>query len=817
MKKVLCSIFSVFILLFLMSFPITSLAEENINVYYEGELLVFDVEPQIINNFTMVPARTIFEAMGAKVKWDEEIQTVTVKKKKKSISMTIGGQITNQDGEVINTETVPVVLNDRTLVPVRLISEFLGAQVEWNENTNTIYITEKEEIEDDSWKENLGTINMTSMEVNGSGVKTDDKIVYITEGGDFEVSGKTEDGIIIVNTDEKVKLRLSGVDITNSDGPAIYFKNTDKGYITLTDGTDNTLTDSEQYNYEDASAPLFSDDNLEIKGNGSLIINANYKHGIAGDDDIRIENGNITINSKIGDGIHAKCGVKIIGGTLNITSDGDGIQSGEWNVIVDGGEINMTTTGEIIGSHKNITGFPNDFERNEPQDDGAKFDSNTLPENYRNNVNEKGGISQILNNIDTSVFDNMTVEEVTEKLKSMVENGELSISGNIEDTQQTQEEGVTTNEKSSKGLKAAEDIYINSGKINIHSIDHSIHSGDITEINGGELNIYSEEGKGMSAHGNLNVNAGDINIEYSTEGIESKAEMTINSGNIHIISTDDGLNAGGTGSDSMEHGVMDSSMILERLAERIVNGNIDNQQNNMPPDFSPGNTEQIMQQPDSLPPNGERPTDNGQNISSFNGQANFGGQRTDVDNNGHSITINGGYIYIDAMADAIDSNGFLEVNGGTIILDGPTSGGDSPLDTDGSMWINGGYIVAVGSNGMLEIPSDDSKQNVLVVSLSEAVQKETIINIKNSSGEDIITFKPSKEYQALIFSSPDLDSDDTYTISYGGTAESESIDGLYSQPSNYIGGTEIGSITTSETISKLGTFGGRFGGGRGGF
>ena len=163
MKKVLCSIFSVFILLFLMSFPITSLAEENINVYYEGELLVFDVEPQIINNFTMVPARTIFEAMGAKVKWDEEIQTVTVKKKKKSISMTIGGQITNQDGEVINTETVPVVLNDRTLVPVRLISEFLGAQVEWNENTNTIYITEKEEIEDDSWKENLGTINMTSM------------------------------------------------------------------------------------------------------------------------------------------------------------------------------------------------------------------------------------------------------------------------------------------------------------------------------------------------------------------------------------------------------------------------------------------------------------------------------------------------------------------------------------------------------------------------------------------------------------------------------------------------------------------------------
>lgn len=815
MKKILCSIVSVFILLSV--FSVTVLADENINVYYEGEMLVFDVEPQIVNNYTMVPARTVFEAMGAKVKWDEETQTVTVKKKKKSISMIIGGEIINQDGQVIDSEAAPVVLNDRTLVPIRLIAEFLGAQVEWDENANSVYITEKEKIEDDSWKENLGTIDMTSMEVSGSGISVEGKTVYIAEGGDFEVSGKTENGMILVNTDEKVKLRLSGVEITNSDGPAIYFENTEKGYITLTDETDNVLTDSEQYNYEDASAPLFCDDDLEIKGYGSLVINANYKHGIAGDDDIKIENGNITINSKIGDGIHAKCGIKISGGTLDITSAGDGIQSGEWNVSVDGAEINITTTGEITSSRNNNIGFNNNFEENEQQAGRIDFDTNASPENRRNNSNEKGGMPQILNDIDTSLFENMTVDEVTEKLKSMVENGEIIIDGVIGGTQQTQDEDVSSNDKSSKGLKAEEDIYINSGIINIHSTDHSVHSGDITEINGGELNIYSEDGKGISAHGNLNINSGDINIEYSTEGIESKAEMTIDGGDIRIISTDDGLNAGGTRSNSMEHGAMDSSIILERLADRIVNGN-NSQQNNITPEFATGDTEQFNRRQDAIPDEGNSPAENRQIAPNFNNRpGNFGGQRTDTDNNGHSITINDGYICIDAMADAIDSNGFLEINGGTIILNGPTSGGDSPLDTDGSMWINGGYIVAVGSNGMLEIPSDDSKQNVLAVSLSEAVQKETIINIKNSSGENIMTFKPTKEYQALIFSSPELSLDETYTVSYGGTAESESLDGLYSQPSNYIGGTEIGSITASETISRLGTFGGRFGGGRGGF
>lgn len=77
--------------------------------------------------------------------------------------------------------------------------------------------------------------------------------------------------------------------------------------------------------------------------------------------------------------------------------------------------------------------------------------SNASPENRRNNLNEKDGMPQILNNIDNSLFENMTVDEVIEKLKSMVENGEIIIDGVIGGTQQTQDEDVSSNDKGSKG------------------------------------------------------------------------------------------------------------------------------------------------------------------------------------------------------------------------------------------------------------------------------------------------------------------------------------------------------------------------------
>ncbi|MGN0179291.1 MAG: carbohydrate-binding domain-containing protein [Monoglobaceae bacterium] len=194
----------------------------------------------------------------------------------------------------------------------------------------------------DEWKNNTGTIKLDSMTVSGDGVSVSGDTVTITKGGDFEVTGTLDDGMIYVKSDEKVKLRLSGMSITNSDGPAIFFDNVEKGFITITENTENYLADGKEYATEDADATLFSNDDLEIKGNGTLTVTGNYKHGIASDDDLSIENGTIIINS-YEHGIKVNNALSILGGDITVKAEtGKGMKAGE-EVLIEDGDIKVTS------------------------------------------------------------------------------------------------------------------------------------------------------------------------------------------------------------------------------------------------------------------------------------------------------------------------------------------------------------------------------------------------------------------------------------------------------------------------------------------
>lgn len=210
---------------------------------------------------------------------------------------------------------------------------------------------------EDAWKLNVGKISLgDTITCTGNGVSVSGKTVNITAGGDFEVVGTTADGMIYVNTTEKVKLRLNGCRITNLDGPAIFFKNVDKGYITIEKGTTNNLTDSKNYSAANAEAKavISSNDDLEIKGAGTLNITANMKHGICGDDDIKIENGNIIINSAPSDGIHCNNTIEITGGTLNITASSDGIDT-DGDIVIDDGNLTISAGDDGIHSELDMT------------------------------------------------------------------------------------------------------------------------------------------------------------------------------------------------------------------------------------------------------------------------------------------------------------------------------------------------------------------------------------------------------------------------------------------------------------------------------
>lgn len=113
-----------------------------ITVTLNGKEIDFDQTPIIVDGRTLVPLRAIFEALGATVDWNGTTQTVTSTKEGVTISMTIGQTEMYKNGEVKRLDVAPQIIGGRTLVPVRAIAESFDIDVEWNGDTNTVILDE---------------------------------------------------------------------------------------------------------------------------------------------------------------------------------------------------------------------------------------------------------------------------------------------------------------------------------------------------------------------------------------------------------------------------------------------------------------------------------------------------------------------------------------------------------------------------------------------------------------------------------------------------------------------------------------------------
>lgn len=107
---------------------------------YFSDLVTFDVSPTMENDRVLVPMRAIFEVLGATVEWDNDNQTVTAKKDDTEIILKIGSDVIYKNGKGIALDVPVKIVNNRTLVPIRAVSEGLGARVEWNEKTQAVLI-----------------------------------------------------------------------------------------------------------------------------------------------------------------------------------------------------------------------------------------------------------------------------------------------------------------------------------------------------------------------------------------------------------------------------------------------------------------------------------------------------------------------------------------------------------------------------------------------------------------------------------------------------------------------------------------------------
>ena len=127
--------------------PGAALAEEPITVFIDGEQLVTEVAPVVENGRTLVPMRAIFEALGATVDWDNDSRTATAVKDEITISITIDEASMIKNGEVITLDVPARIVDTRTMVPVRAVSEGMEAEVEWDGENNRVLITTPAEFE----------------------------------------------------------------------------------------------------------------------------------------------------------------------------------------------------------------------------------------------------------------------------------------------------------------------------------------------------------------------------------------------------------------------------------------------------------------------------------------------------------------------------------------------------------------------------------------------------------------------------------------------------------------------------------------------
>ena len=159
--------------------------------------------------------------------------------------------------------------------------------------------------------------------------------------------------------------------------------------------------------------------------------------------------------------------------------------------------------------------------------------------------------------------------------------------------------------------------------------------------------------------------------------------------------------------------------------------------------------------------------------------------RNDLTIDVHSLLA---YVSEDAdEGDAIDSNGKLTINGGTIYAFAHPSSQDAGLDSGNGTYINGGTVIATGN--MVDQVSSDSKQDFIYASFNK-INADTLIVVKDQDDKIIVAFKTSRTIQNLLYSSEILDYS-SYKIYTGGTIDGEETNGLYTKINSYIGGEEI--------------------------
>ena len=597
------------------------------------------------------------------------------------------------------------------------------------------------------------TLSGSTAQSNGSGVSINNATVTISKEGCYLISGELEDGQIIVDAgdSDKVQLVLDNASIHCSTGSAILVRNADNVKVTLAADSENELSDGTEYqtDNDNPDAALFSKDDLVINGSGSLTVQGNYKHGIAGNDDLVITGGRLTVNS-LSHALRGKDSVAILDGTFVLTSQKDGIQASNtedstkgW-VQIDGGNFTIQSSGDGIQAETNLSiydgsftitsggGAVNGADHTENRGGGFGRPGGNRPDSANGQTSPEMSSQPAECGQTPSEMPSQPAEggQTPSEMPSQPAEGEQSSSGNESDYSElifdpddfddtsTDDSDTTV---STKGIKAGNALLIQQGTFVIDSADDAIHSNYSVTIDGGSFQLSSGD-DGIHAEAYLNINGGTTTIAESYEGLEA-AQIHISGGTTQVSSSDDGLNA--TGGSSFE--LVDGLLVLK--------------------DISSSDTEQT-----------------------FGGR----GGMFEVEDN-CDITISGGNLTVTTSnGDGIDSNGSLNVSGGTVLVFGSSSGGEGALDYTGSSSISGGTLVALGSSGMAQSMEPDDSHATLMVTWDEVQPAGTRLTLCTQQGEILCSLQSTNSFQTAVIGTDSLSAVQEVSLYTGGTVNSDS-------------------------------------------
>ena len=244
--------------------------------------------------------------------------------------------------------------------------------------------------------------------------------------------------------------------------------------------------------------------------------------------------------------------------------------------------------------------------------------------------------------------------------------------------------------------------------------------------------------KGIKANNNLIIENGTFSIDSADDALHCNNDLTIVNGLFDISTGDDGLHADQTlNIKNCTMTIKESYEGLEGTMIYIDKGTINIKSN-----------------------------DDGLNAAGGNDQSGFGHRQDKFSTSNQStIEINDGILYINAEGDGIDSNGNLVINGGEIIVEGPTNGGNGALDFQNEGIINGGEVCISGSIGMAQTFSSSSKQATLAI--NTGTQKAGSIIEVLRDNQVIYTRTINKDYSCVIISTPQLKKNTAYTLRIG--------------------------------------------------